>query len=545
MITIPAAQVIYTRVEPSYSPENKGGWGIVYKSEGLSQNLLQVIEKRVQCFKADEQNPHRHQFFLVSKEKLVIAKSSRIESDKKIIDKAGRPGAFIAHCLVLRHSDFNKIHNNPFLIFENFDFISAPQIMVERLGKATGIAPIIEISITNKQRYRNILWSGHEALRLIELGFQSKEILGNAQSVRFIGNSQDNWKTLKVLFALLPTKNRFFCSFDTNSDGCKEEPGIYWALGAISKPRLAYWAVVNSSKRSVSKLDKRIDYKKPYKKWLKHTCLNNDLNKAVKLSNSMQIISQAYENKASYKNENVTDKACVEFLRLNKKEVSERLINCIENLIGKERASEVAQYLCSTGPINCRNLLNIAASGTISNQALSYIILDWINKTNPKLNRRDFKALKALAKRSENMELLHYAATAGESVHGRARDTALKRMNSKQYKNSLRFLLNPVSPVDFIIPKYIEILFDEIQNSSQMTNDEFLKFVEKLVEINKGNRLNSLSLYIKNLSNKELTKIENIINNKNNIHTRFLQEVSLRRSQLGSPAGLLSFLRRD
>jgi hypothetical protein len=117
-------QMIFTRVEPEYSPQHKSGFQTVYSSRELSIADVKQIERRVQCFQANDPALERWQFFTLESGLVVLTHSVTIESHPQIIDRNRRGGVFLAHCLIFRREDFQKwTHNDPFRIFDRFNFV--------------------------------------------------------------------------------------------------------------------------------------------------------------------------------------------------------------------------------------------------------------------------------------------------------------------------------------------------------------------------------------------------------------------------------------
>src|SRR5437879_5945341 len=108
--------VIFTRVERVYSPRRTSGYQIVYQSDSLGSETLQ-IEKRLQCFQPHSQSIERYQFFWTENEQAVLARSIPLfRPDPEIIDREQRD-AFLAHALVLNKKAFTLVKNDPFAVF--------------------------------------------------------------------------------------------------------------------------------------------------------------------------------------------------------------------------------------------------------------------------------------------------------------------------------------------------------------------------------------------------------------------------------------------
>ena len=109
-IAVQAHQLIYTRVEPAYSAQRKGGFQTVYQTPMLTAAEVVAIENRVQSFTPLTNGQVRYQYFPLDNGALALTHSCKITSHRAITDAEGRTGAFLAHCLIFSPEEFAKVN---------------------------------------------------------------------------------------------------------------------------------------------------------------------------------------------------------------------------------------------------------------------------------------------------------------------------------------------------------------------------------------------------------------------------------------------------
>ncbi len=234
-LSLRVGQLIYTRVEAAYSPQRKSGFQTVCHSTSLTPSAVQAIEQRVQCFQ-QQADIVRWQFFRLDSGAFVLTHTCLLtRPDTTIIDATGRSGAFLVHGLVLTPEQFTAIDDNPFAILTAYPFQRDPQSMLEHIaqtaedGHHTQVKPQPVPAVVDG----NVSTTVHN---LVALARQARDVTRKGQSLLLVGSAEAITDALRTAFALMPRQQRSACSFDTCIDRCTSRPGLYWMVGASTRP---------------------------------------------------------------------------------------------------------------------------------------------------------------------------------------------------------------------------------------------------------------------------------------------------------------------
>jgi len=260
MAVIQAQEVFYSRVEAPYSTLNKSGYQVVYHSPSLDKSTVKEIENHLRCFESS-QGETRYQFFHLTSGAVALAVSQVIDPvNTRITDRAGRPGPFLAHCIVLQPQDFLLLDNDPFRLFDEFDvFILDVEEMIEVQQRQPATRDI-EIEVVDAQEEAQSIdyfdfditdWKKESFLRLWALAEDASAITISKRSVTV--QAQEGIESLLRLFmAHLNVEQRFFCTFNTFVDGCEPSSGLYWMLGGTRRAKQSNAIRINLDRRDVS-----------------------------------------------------------------------------------------------------------------------------------------------------------------------------------------------------------------------------------------------------------------------------------------------------
>lgn len=543
MIILQVAQLIYTRVEPAYSPYQKDGFQTVYKSESLSSSDVSSIEKHVQCFQSYQPALVRRQFFTLPDERIVVASTIQIEAHPEIIDRSRRKGTFLAHCLIVDKAEFEKVHYNPFVIFDHFQFISDAENMVAIFGKATGKASMKDIKITRLSSILSCSWSGNEARKLVFLGLQAEQLSKDSRSVFLLGKEEDIDETLRVVFHLLPKNKRILCTFNTCIDGCSTQPGMYWAVGAGKlQGESSYIEVKTTERRIATQINDIFDHNDLYLNWLKAVSTREHLKTAIEQAPTIQVLSTAFTGRCQLTPDELNEEACGEFIRLYKNRVMSDLNVALIKVAGKKIAELLIDYIYQQTRLPI--LLGIAACQNIELKFLCSLAADYIFAEKPDLKNSEWRILQNLAQQAKNMFLLYLSATFGKNVDEEARDEALRRMDKEMFQKILELLMAPLEPAHFVTPAYLSLLLDN-PRLGDMNDEQFIDLVTTIIKADASNSLDFLADYIEIIENKPLAQLEKLIKKQHvKIPRKFEAAIIARREELGNPLRVLRFFRR-
>ncbi|CAG0935144.1 hypothetical protein TFLX_03976 [Thermoflexales bacterium] len=530
MSTVRAAQMIYTRVEPAYSPQNKPGFQTVYKTSALSAEDIAAVEKRVQCFQPLSQpGLIRLQFFTLNSGQIVLTHTVSIVADPQIVDRDRRSGAFMAHCIVVNQAEFQKVRNNPFALFDRIAFLNTPEDMVAILGQATGKAPLLEIDIGPGQDAPFSKWSNTDLRQLVTLTVSADQLIKQRRSVLFYGEDAAIREALEITFYLTPSHQRLFCSFDTFVDRCATQPGLYWAVGASTRQGGSYLEVNASQRKVVSQVAETVDDKDMYLSWLKHAT-TADGSASLQNAYMIQLLAEGFATQGSLPLSELDEQACIEFWNLHTDRIMRQLEVPVSKALGKKVGATLCQYMGERYDVPL--LLKVAASQSLNGLKLSEAVTGWLVEQGPDLPEHERKIIQDFARQSQDMRLLHLVSTMGEKSDTKSRDEALQHMSAGVFQQALGQLMNPISPVDFVVPAHLPLLLRD-GRLNRMTNEQFLALVEAVVKVNAGNHLGSLAAQVGTLDSQSLAHVEHLIKKHSNVAPLFAETVRKQRTALG------------
>lgn len=237
MGVIQAHELFYSRVEAPFSTRNRSGYQVVYHSSALDSTSVREIENQVRCFEATQVSA-RYQYFRLASGAIALARSQEVDSvNTRITDRAGRPGPFLAHCLVLQPDVFASLDNNPLAIFDAEDaFVTDVEVMIAIQQKQPA-ARTLELEFTEAvpdyQSFDISGWDKSAFLRLWDLAADASDTLSRQRSVAVQTENEGTTDAfLRLLMTHLDKETRLICTFNTFVDGCEPLAGTYWMLGS-------------------------------------------------------------------------------------------------------------------------------------------------------------------------------------------------------------------------------------------------------------------------------------------------------------------------
>lgn len=534
MKTVNASQLIYSRVEPAYSSQRKGGFQTVYKTPSLTAADVASIEERVQSFTPLDASQARYQFFQLASGALVITHSCRIESHRAITDAEGRTGAFIAHCLILAQAEFAKLAYNPFALITIFSFVQDPAVMVQTFGQATGVAPSILIPVETPFPAVDSSWAGQEMEKFVALAEAAPNLLQEHQSIQILGEPAEALAALNLLFRLMRQQTRLLCSFDISADNATVKPGDYWAVGRPQRQSRFVYTVNAAQHRVEGEVAQPLPEADLYLGWLKQALATQTLDLVSTKAPMMQDIAEAFTTKTTPLAENLDPTLYAEFAAVHRAYVTQSLQAAFNQFVRPELAVILTRHALDRWPLP--NNLQIAAQQKIDERRAGNLILTWIYEAKPQLNDKELAQLQTLAQQVDNAPLLYLAATLRKKPDRKLQTAALARVDSETFAQLLRWLLNPLAPADLVTPAYLHELLSD-NRLVQMTNEQMVALVQAMVDVGGVKQLDLLAAYVNQLDQKGLDQIEKSLKQANPTK-QFMRAIQSRREQLGPAQSL-------
>lgn len=534
MSVINASQLLYSRVEPAYSPQRKGGFQTVYQTSSLAAADVVSIEERVQSFTPLETSQVRYQYFPLANNAFVITHSCKIESHREITDAEGRTGAFIAHCLILTQAEFAKVDYNPFAIISAFAFVQDPVAMVERFGQATGIAPAISIPIETSFPTVETHWEGKEAEKFVLLAEAAPSLRKEQQSVQILGETAEVLSALNLLFRLIRRQTRLLCSFDVSTDNATIKAGLYWGIGRPQRQsRLAYLFHATQH-RVTGQIDQPLPADDLYLHWLKQALPTQPLGTVSAKAPRMQEIGEAFASKTTPLAEDLEPALYAEFAETHQGYIIESLQSAFGQFVRPELAAILTRHALDRWQL--LDNLQIAARQQLNARQAAALILAWIEESKPQLDDKEWSQLENLAQQAAHPLLLYLAVTLRKKADRKAQAEALARLDRNTFHRLLPWLLDPIAPADLVTPSHLDVLVND-KRLAQMTNTQMVDLVQAIVQVNGARHLDALAAYVNRLEQKELNQIEKSLK-KVTPPKQFVHKLQLRREQLGPEQSL-------
>lgn len=271
MFSVPAAQMIYTRVERRDSPRRVSGFQTLFHSaDGFTAGLLEEAESQL-VFDAAPTVESKLVYCRVGEERFLIAQLTRI-ADR---DDAGRQGNFIAHALVFSQENFVRLGANPLRIARHFRFCESLSEAM-RLGDwKTGHLPTAQVTVREGEETLPASvkpWQKQELCNLLLLAASSEALRRDGQSVAIIGAPGSVCRVLEIAFALLPKPLRCRLSFSSHGQSPSRTAAL-WAQGYTSEPNRPGILLVDADRCRAEPIDDA-RARSSYAAWLK-CCLRD------------------------------------------------------------------------------------------------------------------------------------------------------------------------------------------------------------------------------------------------------------------------------
>jgi GTPase-associated protein 1 len=488
MRPVRAERLIYTRVEPAFSPRRSSGFQTVWKSELITAAETAAVEKAVQCFRPSP-GVRRLQFFQISGGKIVMSHTEQIEAHPEIVDRTGREGAFLVHCFLLPREEMARLENNPFRLFDADLPLEGLEQLVEILGPGTGIVPPVEIWPVECRPDLSD-WAAPEAVRLLSLALRADDQRRQGRTVPVTGDCGQIEQAFRLALHVTRLNNRLACSFSTWAEGCPLERGLFWAGGLSRRPSADPLEIDARGKRVTMAAPQR-GMEDLYGSWIESACFQNPLEEVLSQAESVDRFLQAMEGARLDGEVPLRPEALTGFLHLHRHAVADKLRGTFEGHVRPPLAKELAYHLLAE--VHCPefpSLLEVTVPGSSQISGVARLATHWLERTtNPNESLR--QELQDLAQKGSNIILLFWASTLGRKTDIKAREEALRKMTSQDFKRALTKLMHPIQPAHFVEIRHLPALL-ESERLDAANEDLLIELIERIVDIGGGSYLDSL-----------------------------------------------------
>jgi hypothetical protein len=267
MITLFAAQHLFSSIPADQSPIRKRGYQTIFHTNALQDKLIRQIEDRC-VYEGGEATPIKRQFYWLTDDLYAVSQTVAL----KELDEFGRKGRYLSHTLVLDQQTFKQFEFCPIDILIQYPFYTNLTDVFKQVKPNSMAIRHVEFKI--QPSWRNIAlraknrWNSESLLQLGRLAWQAPLLYKDHISTAINGTENEIYDCLAILFALAGPHQRRYLSFDTWAEDCNFGPGKYfWLQGFSSGHRGKLSQYVDASACRVF-VALSLENTPPYGKWL-------------------------------------------------------------------------------------------------------------------------------------------------------------------------------------------------------------------------------------------------------------------------------------
>jgi len=542
MAVLTIRHLIFTRVQPEYSPTRKNGFQPVYFSQEIKEDVA-AIEKRVQCFIPTqahvEQEVAEYQYFWIGTDKAVIVQTLPIASDPEVIDAAsGRTGHFVSHALVINRDQFARIRNDPFAVIESASeagvFTDSVETLVHYLREAP---PPDQLTVKRRTKLNESLegWTVASLEKWALMAQSADELTSKKGSLLLLSEDPEMvYALLSAALYLMDSEYRIGCTFNTFVDGCVPSAGMYWAVGSHKRVSGSAFTTIDLSSNEIEVKQQQSDPKtSPYSTWLRQKSMSY-----VGFSVGMpeiyvaQIAAECLATKRALPEESLLETALTTFREVNQERYQSGLMKALIAVLGKSFSEQIAPSLIKLAGI--RTLIDAGAQEIIDPRAIAPMVYKWVVE-----HHTNIKAWNDLLKFAQSVEYEPLIVLAGAKAPSgllsgnkgaRASAEALDQLARKgELTRWLDNLQSILEVEDLLTVTTAPIIAAEIDPET-LDDDSFVRLTAALIRKDGSILDKRYSARVRRLSNKqhikELTKLIKKAENLESDFVRAIQEIS-------------------
>ncbi len=494
--------MIFTRVEAAFSPTNESRFQVYYHSPGIADKDVELIRDRVQVFRPNLASLVRKQFFLLPDRQVVVTSTHNFMGHPQINDKYERD-ILLAHCLVFSTADFSKTLNNPFKIFDHFDFLSNAEAMVKQFDQRAGREPETWIEF---DPYAPICSTEDWFPDLVKLvGLALKERKGEDNPALVLKGTQDQiLARLRAVFELMPVKNRLSCSFDTFAEGENLKAGKF--LFVCGPDFRDSSNIVDAQTGKVGAKIELINQDDLYLSWLQNS-LKTNTRHDMSLVPVFKELCAAFKEQRTPEETVLASPASQEFYKFFKQVIANKLLAVFSH----GTSAEIGQLLSNAylRTVDIGQVLKTAAVGKLSAPQVAECARQYILMTAPKFNgitNKDWRNLSQLGRQAGDDTLVLWAAIQTKNKNLRLK--TLKKISRPAYVNALELLGNPILPLDILMPAYMpELIKKLVEVQNQITGNAFSDMLDWCFKGKSEDLLGGTTSLVSRLDNMQLYRV--------------------------------------
>jgi hypothetical protein len=267
MPSLVAAQHFFSSVPADQSPTKRRGYQTLFRTRGLSDEVVRDIEDRAQYVNAPGA-PVKHQFYVLPGNLLALSCSVALAE----LDEFGRKGRYLSHTLVIDHNAFQQLGRCPIDVLTQFKFATTLAEVFAQGQTATAEVQAARFNITVDWHTRAAQlarqWPPEKLTQAGRFAWRAKDLADRRESIAVIGADADQLDVFALLFWLASPVNRHLLSFDTHAAGCDwNHRVVFWAQGFVDRASARSSHVLDIDSRTVASTLSPAD-DGPYAIWL-------------------------------------------------------------------------------------------------------------------------------------------------------------------------------------------------------------------------------------------------------------------------------------
>jgi hypothetical protein len=531
MPDINADQMIFTRVERSWSPRSFAGYQTVHRSSGIDDTTMKAVESVIQTLPQTAQarsvGERRRQFFRVNTDHFVIAHTTVIDPHPEITDR-NRRGAFLVHCVLVPSDTFTWLRDNPFEIFDQVSFVSSAEEMRDRFGQCQERIEPLKLRPGGEYRRNDADWSD-QARALYELAFKASDLMKAGERVQLTGPEEAVFQTLRVLFYLCPNGRRHL-TFDTLTDGRTMRPETFWAIGLPeneSRSRTSSPTIDCSNHKVVRGAADVTLPKDPQHLWLDQALNEQPLDQVAELAEDVQRVAEAIKLGKSPLGKPINPRAYRELYRTAPEFIDKAFHSRIRAMVSEDVSLKFSTFLCELirrTPQEIPDFVEAAIDPHSRSRPLAKWFTTWIKTSGYRLARNDWNHLHAVARAADNLVLEFWCAAHRSPADKATAIAVLDRMTGGQFEESLARLAHGIDLQMFVCRTHAELL-GTCLDLKTLSDGRFVALVSAIAELNGGSALKSWAGRVSSLSKGKLEQLQILIEKHRDCAMLFRHEV--------------------
>ena len=321
MISLRAAQHIYTNVERDQSPAKTAGFQtLFYTHDELSSDDVFAIEERV-FYRPEPGIAPKRFFFVAPSGKWVIGNIVSVDG----VDYAGRAGLYLAHSFIFSEDEALAHNIDPMTLIRSASFITSREDALARGDSTTGNIDALSIDVEHSTPPR--LDDSPFTRALAQLALKTELLRAEKKALALVGSATEIERALDTAFALMPAASMSAGSFDTAFDHGGNLGFTYcWATGHTEPPHHPFFIRLNVDSRD---LPDSIPESKPssaYGRWIDTLLASHQGASIAKSKEQAWVVAEYFDGKNEDASlESTPEEILASVLEANREELDRRL----------------------------------------------------------------------------------------------------------------------------------------------------------------------------------------------------------------------------